>query len=203
MTFRWQSAAATFSTVVFGAFAALAFCHCGHAAAVTQFQKSVYTAFSLADCRKQLSHVDGAAYLCPGLPGFRVYVAEGDGRTFLSAGYAPENAPAANQTLTSFNTPFVHSTQRATIEWRFVIRDGRKVPYATIMRYFTHNASARGEVLVVMRVQGAEACHVAYIDALANNDPIVLARKIADERARTFNCATPATIEGKTGVSPM
>ena len=202
MMFRWRNWAGWKPGAAIGTWAAMACCG-SDAGAVTQFQKSAYTAFSLGDCRKQGSHPDGDAYLCPGLPGFPVYVAEGDGRTFISAGLSPQSAPAAGQTLASFNTPFVRATQRATVEWRFVIRDGRKVPYATIMRYFTHDGTARGEVLVVTRIQGSQACHVAYIDALANADAIVLARKIADERARSFDCAAPATIEGETGVSPM
>jgi hypothetical protein len=39
-----------------------------------------------------------------------------------------------------------------------------------------------------------------YVDALANRDADALARKIADERARTFRCATDKpVILGETG----
>ena len=173
------------------------------AGAVTQFQKSIFTAINLRNCRKLQSQPEIEAHICPGLPGFPVYIAERGGRTFLATSDTPAEAKAASQSLASSNTPFARATQRATIEWRFVIREGRKLPYATIVRYFTRNDGNRGEVLVVSRVHGAESCHVAHIDALANTDAIVLARRIADERARTFECASPPTIGGETGASPM
>jgi hypothetical protein len=44
---------------------------------------------------------------------------------------------------------------------------------------------------------------VAYIDALANADAISLARRIADGRARTFDCRREPRVEGDTGRSPM
>jgi hypothetical protein len=57
--------------------------------------------------------------------------------------------------------------------------------------------------VVVTRVTDTEACHVAYIDALANPDPIILARRIADEQARAFNCLSEPSRIGATGKSPM
>ena len=173
------------------------------AGAVTQFQKSAYTSIDLKHCETLKVHPDGNAYLCRGLSGTPVYFAEGDGRAFVAAGAKPEASRAASQTLKAFNTPFAAQSERATIEWRFVIRDKRQVPYAMIVRYFTHNDSGSGEVLVVSRVAGAEACHVAYIDAKANRDAIVLARRIADERARGFDCKGEATVEGVRGAGPM
>jgi hypothetical protein len=170
---------------------------------VTRFQKSAYTTIDLRHCETLRTHPDGNSYRCEGLPGLPVYFAEGDGRTFVGAGTAPEASRAASQTLKAFNTPFAGQSERATVEWRFVIRDKRQVPYAMIVRYFTHDDRAAGEVLVVSRVAGAEACHMAYIDAKANRDAIVLARRIADQRATTFDCKGNATVEGETGASPM
>jgi hypothetical protein len=171
--------------------------------AVTVFQRSVYTTLDLATCRKLASRPDGDSHLCKGLPDHPVYVAEGDGRTFLAASLTPQTARAATQTLAAFNSPFAKRGRRTTIEWRVVIRGGRRVPYATIVRYFTSRDGASGEVLVVARVDGAQTCHVAHIDALANDDAIVRARRIADGRARTFDCAHPPTVVGATGRSPM
>ena len=199
MFIRWQRLASRRAAAAVSLMALLP----GSAVAVTQFQKSIFTAFSLADCETLKSHPDGNSYLCPGLPGFPVYLAEGDGRTFVSSGPAPVETKAATQTLKSFNTPFAKPSQRATIEWRFVIRNQRKVPYAMIMRFFTNSNAAHGEVLVVTRLHRREACHVAAIDALANTDAIVLARRVADERARAFDCDSPSTTEGATGKSPM
>ena len=199
MSIRWQR----FRSVCVAAVVPLTAVLPVSAIAVTQFQKSVFTAFSIADCEALKSHAGGSAYLCPGLPDFPIYLAEGNGRSFVSSGAAPAEAKAATQTLSSFNTPFAKRTRRATVEWRFVIRNDRKVPYAMIVRFFTSSDAAHGEVLVVTRIQRAEACHVALIDALANSDAIVLARRIADERARSFACAANPTIEGETGKSPM
>ncbi len=89
------------------------------------------------------------------------------------------------------------------VEWRVVIRNGRNVPYAAIVRAFTSAKGERGQVLIVTRIAGGEACHAGYVDALANDQPIVLAHIYADEDARSFDCAAPARLLGETGVSPM
>jgi hypothetical protein len=83
------------------------------------------------------------------------------------------------------------------------VRDGQPVPYATIVRYFTRSATGAGEVLVVMRVTDGEVCHVAYVDALANLDAIVLARRIADTVARSKECPQEPSVQGAQGRSPM
>ena len=173
------------------------------AGAVTLFQKSAYTALEVSHCSILTKTDDGTTYQCPGLPGVPVYFAEGDDRTFLSAGTSLEKSKAAGQTLKSFKTLFSGKSGRATIEWRFVIRNDRKVPYAMIVRYFTKSARGKGQVLVVTRITEKQACHMAYIDARANPDAIVIARKIADERAPTFDCSREPTVEGATGESPM
>ena len=62
---------------------------------------------------------------------------------------------------------------------------------------------SRGEVLVVTKVTPRQSCHVAHIDALATPEPIVLAHKIADETARTFDCRSAPLTAGAWGKSPM
>jgi hypothetical protein len=172
---------------------------CSAAAGIQQV-KSLYTAVDLASCR---AAADGKARLCEGLPGYPIYVAEGERGTFLSVGPDAEKRQAARQTLSSFNTLFDKDGQRPTVEWRFVVRDAQTVPYATIVRYFTRSASGDGQVLVVMRVTEREVCHVAYVDALANLDAIVLARKIADKVARSKPCPQEPSVQGARGRSPM
>src|SRR5262249_15029616 len=135
--------------------------------------------------------------------GFPVYVAEGDLRHFVSVGATPEKRKAANQTLGAFNSIFEPGSQRATIEWRFDRKGDRQIPYAAIIRYHTQNDSGRGDVLVVFKVMDYATCHVAYIDALANEEPAVLARRIADKEARNFDCTRPPRAEGERGKSPM
>jgi hypothetical protein len=165
--------------------------------------KSQYTTIDLKACKKTGRHEDGGAWLCTGLPGYPVYVAEGDLRTFVSAGPNAAKRRAAEQTLGPFNSIFAKGAQRATLEWRFDRNGNRLLPYATILRYFTKNDTGQGEVIVVSRVAGPQSCHVAYIDALATPDPIVLAHKIADETARTFDCRKQPMTAGRSGKSPM
>jgi hypothetical protein len=165
--------------------------------------KSLYTTVDLKACKRIKRHRDGDSWRCEGLPGYPVYVAEGDLRQFVSAGPEPEKRRAASQTLGPFNSIFERGSDRATIEWRFDRRGERQIPYAIIVRFHTAVDGRRGDVLVVSKVSKSETCHVAYIDALANPDAITLARQVADGRARTFDCRREPTTEGATGRSPM
>jgi hypothetical protein len=178
------------------------------AGAVTTFQKSLFTSIDRKACTTLRTQADGKAYLCPGLDGFPIFLAEGLlpeglGHTFVAGGIEPDKSRAALQTLKALNTPFLHSSHRAIVEWRFTIQAKRKVPFAMIMRYFTQLDGRKGEVLVVTRIAGKEACHVGYVDALANANAIVIARRIADERARSFDCRKDPSVEGERGKSPL
>jgi hypothetical protein len=175
----------------------------GLAPAAANPVKSLYTTVELKACKPVKRHRDGGAWLCQGLAGMPVYVAEGDLRHFLSVG---ENAPkrrAATQTLGAFNTIFENRSDRATIEWRFDRRGDRQIPYAIIVRFHTSQEGRKGDVLVVSKVSPTETCHVAYIDALANQDAITLARFVADNQAKVFDCRDEPRAEGATGRSPM
>ncbi|HEX2337898.1 MAG TPA: hypothetical protein VHI72_15625 [Hyphomicrobiaceae bacterium] len=165
--------------------------------------KSLYTTVELKSCKPLKRHKDGDAWRCEGLPGYPVYVAAGDLRQFVSAGKNAEYRRAATQTLGPFNTIFENGHQRATIEWRFALRAGVQIPYATIVRYHTSRQGRSGDVLVISKVTPQESCHVAYIDALANADAIALARRVADEQARTFDCRQEPRAMGERGKSPM
>jgi hypothetical protein len=165
--------------------------------------KSLYTTIDLKSCKTIRADADGARWLCKGLPGYPVYVAEGDLRMFVSVGPSPEKRRAARQTLRAFNSLFTGKTSRATMEWRFVTQGGRELPYATILRYETQNDTAKGQILIVTKVTPAEACHVGFVDAVANTDAIEIARKLADETARTFDCKTDPKPVGQTGKSPL
>jgi hypothetical protein len=58
----------------------------------------------------------------------------------------------------------------------------------------------RGQVLVITRLDPGGVCHVGYVDGRANQDANVLARTVADERARAFRCGKDAPDSyGKTG----
>ncbi len=173
------------------------------AAAVLTRAKSRFTTIDLHTCKVLARHRDGGAWRCEGLQGYPVYLAEGDLRSFMSFGHDAEKRRAATQTLSAFNSPFEGKTQRVIVEWRVTTRDGKAIPYATIVRYVTSDGTASGQVLVVTRVTPTEACRMVVVDALANADAIVLARQFADERAASFDCRNEPTVVGHTGKSPM
>jgi hypothetical protein len=175
----------------------------GHVPAAASPVKSLYTTVQLKACKQIKRHRDGGAWLCNGLDGLPVYVAEGDLRQFLSVGAEAQKRRAATQTLGPFNSIFETGGDRATIEWRFDRRGERQIPYAIIVRFHTSQEGRKGDVLVVSKVSATETCHVAYIDALANSDAITLARFVADNQAKTFDCRAEPHAEGATGKSPM
>jgi hypothetical protein len=165
--------------------------------------KSLYTTVELKTCKPLERHPQGGAWLCEGLGGVPVYVAEGDLRQFLSVGANAQTRRAATQTLGAVNSIFEKGSNRATIEWRFDRRGDRQIPYATIVRFHTSRNGRKGDVLVVLKVGPADTCHVAYIDALANADAIRLARQVADVEAKAFDCHQEPRAEGAGGKSPM
>ncbi len=171
--------------------------------AVTVFQKSTYTTLDPAQCRTLPTPPGDVTLLCPGLPGYPVLFSVRNQRTYLAASTAPETSRAAAQTLGAINSPFRHGHPRAALEWRFTIKDGRKVPFALIVRYFTERDGVPGEVLVVSRIAGADGCQIARIDAVANENAIVIARAIADDKARKLPCPVEPSIEGVRGTGPM
>jgi hypothetical protein len=169
--------------------------------ALAQSASSVTTKLDLDQCR----HIAGkepedyGEWRCAGLGGVEVYVAAGDQRSYVSFGPNAKNEPAADETLASFNS------EGDSIEWRGERGPhGKLKPFAAIMRWRTTVSSGdvpvKGEVLVVTRLAPGRVCHVGYVDAKANADAGVLARGLADARARQFRCGVdkPVTL-GKGG----
>lgn len=123
-------------------------------------------------------------YRCEsGLDGISVWISDFDARMAVSYGPDGGNEMAASQTLPPFNTV------GNTIEWR--LRDGEA--FATILRWYTsvddsEGGMYEGQVLVVTRLGQGNTCHVARIDALANDDANALAREAADTMAAGFDC---------------
>lgn len=164
--------------------------------AAAQQNISQYTSVAVKGCQKfDVTKVEdnelGASFACKGLPGYAVVVAEDDLRTTVSIGSTRKNAqeqPAFSQGFSPFNS--VHDT----LEWR--IDTTTKKPFATIQRWFiadSANPDKDGKppsygLLVVTRTPPGAACHVAYIDVRANENPNALAQKAADELAAKFDC---------------
>lgn len=156
---------------------------------------SAYTDLKLDDC-KVISldeESESIARECVGYDGMPVYVAEGDLRTLVSYGDNAKSERAAEQTFGSFN----HINTK--LEWRLKSGDdGKKTPFATILRFFLQNDDGKTEhpILVVTQVKPGATCHVAYIDAKANKNANADARAAADRLAGTFNCEAEPEIVG-------
>jgi hypothetical protein len=165
---------------------------------------SSYTSTAPKDCRVVSAGTevdDSTVRTCPGKAGLVVVISEDDLRETVSVGRnraAARKEPAAAIWFGPFN-----STEH-TVEWRAV--NGK--PFAIIQRW--HIADNGDEdkagrpiakpMLAVTRLPPGQVCHVAYIDAQANPNPNELARKAADEFARTFKCGEDEVkVIGETG----
>ncbi|HXF53018.1 MAG TPA: hypothetical protein VNK52_02735 [Hyphomicrobiaceae bacterium] len=164
--------------------------------------KGRFTSIDLSACERVEVTADGASWLCSGLPDYAVYFLERGSRQAMSFGADARRYRAAGQSLTADNSA-LDDHKRATVEWRAERRGGRDVPYAAIVRYRTAREGEKGEVLVITKIGDGEACHAAYIDALANAEAMALARSWADSEARKFDCRSKPRIVGNRGKSPM
>lgn len=166
-------------------------------AASAQEIKSVYTTFDTKSCRHQKGTdvEDYGSWTCRGLNGMSIRLSAGDQRMYVSYGKASEDEDlASTQTFPGFNDVY-----KGTVEWRVAVDGGKTVPFATILRWNVmtekdHEAggpvAASGRVLVVTRLNPGGVCHVGYVDARAIPNANEIARRIADERARSFRCGT-------------
>jgi len=153
---------------------------------------SSYTSTAPKHCRMigKPSELDGStSRVCPGKAGLIVSISEDDLRETVSVGRSRAAAAREPAARSGFG-PFNSTTQ--TVEWRAV---GGK-PFAIIQRWHiadNNDPDKDGRptakpMLAVTRLPPGEVCHVAYVDAQANQNPNELARKAADELARNFQC---------------
>ncbi|MBX2805016.1 MAG: hypothetical protein KTR19_03495 [Hyphomicrobiales bacterium] len=166
-----------------------------------QTAQSRYVKFDLAACETIDRDAESEAIIdiCYSEDDYQIYLAEGDLRQFVGYGPNGMNQRAFSQTLAPFNRI------NNVLELRQYA--GNSQPHAAILRYYTDSGmgdgSAKGEVLVVTKFNGEEACHMAYIDARANPNANELARNVAD-RDHVFSCYDDdPEIIGESGVSPM
>ena len=158
--------------------------------------ESAYTTFDADKCPHEegTEEEDYGTWSCPGYQGLAVTLAAGDQRMYVSYGDWGDDDIALSQTLPGFNDAY-----SGTVEWRLERgRDGKLQPFATILRWNAVTASDQaddkasvtptGRVLVVTRLGPGGVCHVGYVDARANSDANELARRIADDYARSFRC---------------
>jgi hypothetical protein len=163
--------------------------------AMAETIESATTPFNVDKCphKAGTEPEDGGVWRCKGYGGIAVVVSEGDIRVYVSFGPRALREPAASETLAAPNG------EGTSIEWRIVReRDGKRRPFAAIMRWTTRvmvdasqddeDGTVRGEVLVVTRLGPGGVCHVGYVDGRQNPNADDLAREIADKRARRFRC---------------
>ena len=150
-------------------------------------------AYTTFDADKNCKHKPGrdvedyGTWTCPGYAGIPVVLSAGDQRMQVSFGPRASREVAAGETLPRFNDVY-----KGTIEWRLERgKDGKIRPFATILRwnYMTspEDRKASGRVLVITRLNPGGVCHVGDVDGRAP-DANEKARKVADEKARTFRC---------------
>ena len=180
--------------------------------AASQAIDYVYTKFDTKTCKhtKGRQAEDYGSWLCACYQQLPVRLSAGDQRMYVTYGNWKKDDVALSQTFPGFN-----SVYEGTVEWRIEKKpDGKARPFATILRWNIVTAAdsekatgpikSTGRVLVVTRLGPGGVCHVGYVDAKANPDANELARKIADEHARTFKCGKDKRIVlGKVGDAPM
>lgn len=152
------------------------------APAAAQAIDSRYTDLDLSRCRlieAALEPEDGGRLECAGLPGLPVHVWEGDLRFTVAFGAEPESQCAMQQTFPAFNS------LGPRVEWRLA---GGK-PFATILRWQLSKDETGGTEswLVVTRLGGPDTCQVGYVEG-SLPDANAVARRLADETARGFDC---------------
>ncbi len=146
--------------------------------------ESVYTPLDLAACSQRPTdpreELPWSLWECAGYAGIALLVGESDLRFTIAYGVGGPADAGGGMTLPPFNTI------GDTMEWRL---DDARQPFATILRYFTEAGEGvpEGQILVVTKL-GGTSCHVAYVDALANEDANTLARAAADLIAPNFRC---------------
>jgi hypothetical protein len=167
--------------------------------AAAQSVDYIYTKFDAKTCKhtKGRDVEDYGSWRCPGLGNIAVRLSAGDQRMFVTFGSGKgKDDLASEQTFPGFNDVY-----EGTVEWRIEkSADGKSRPFATILRWNLVTAEDQekatgpikptGRVLVVTRLGPGGVCHVGYVDARKTPDANAVARRIADEKARTFKCGT-------------
>lgn len=132
---------------------------------------------------------DWAELACSGYRGYPVLIAYDDARESLFYGFPPGgDMTSAWESFSAFNS------SGTKVEWRIETTGDKAVPFAVIHRRSISNgedANKSTDVLLVAKVgqmDARESCTVGLVLATGNPQANDQARKLADEKARTFAC---------------
>ncbi|MER8476952.1 hypothetical protein [Mesorhizobium sp. M1163] len=131
---------------------------------------------------------DWADLACSGYGGYPVMVSYDDARESLFYGFPPGDMTTVWESFSGLNSA------GPKVEWRIETKGDMAVPFAVIHRRSISDSEGENkstEVLIVAKVAqpGAhEGCTIALVLATGNPAANDQARKLADEKARTFAC---------------
>jgi hypothetical protein len=131
---------------------------------------------------------DWADLACAGYRGYPVLIAYDDNRESLFYGFSPSDMTSVWESFSGFNSA------GPKVEWRVETTGDIAIPFAAIHRRSVsdaENADKKAEVLIVAKVGQMEArdgCTIGLVLATGDPDANDKARKLADEKARTFAC---------------
>lgn len=135
---------------------------------------------------------DWQDFACSGWRGYPVLLSTADLRSSVFYGFPP-TGDRPFETFAGFNGA------GPRIEWRIESDGDRSTTFAAIHRWTVDEAEGRRtEVLVVAKVgqpEGRQGCTVGLVTATGYPDANEAARKLADERARSFACGTDRPVE--------
>ncbi|WP_309082650.1 hypothetical protein [Chelativorans sp.] len=167
---------------------------------------SAYTELNpMRDCTVYASAAEGdgdwSNLVCSGYKGFPVFIHCSDARESLFYGFPPQGRDLAWESFSAFNNA------GPKIEWR-VERDGTgEKPFAAIHRWFVsanpEEPDRQIEVLVVHKVGRIgewQGCAVGYVVATGNRDANAQARRIADDKARSFACGSDQPVTAASSI---
>ncbi|MDF3152908.1 hypothetical protein P3C58_13035 [Mesorhizobium sp. XAP10] len=142
---------------------------------------------------------DWAELACSGYRGYPVLIAYDDARESLFYGFPP-----GGDMTTVWESFSDLNSSGAKVEWRIETKGDTAVPYAVIHRRSISNPEDEKkptEVLLVAKVGQMDArdgCTVGLVLATGNPAANDQARKLADDKARTFACGKDRhTVIGK------
>ena len=131
---------------------------------------------------------DWASLVCSGYRGYPVLVAYDDARESLFYGFPSSDMTPVWESFSGLNSA------GPKVEWRIETKGDVVVPFAAIHRRSISNPEDENkptEVLIVAKVAQPEAydgCTVGLVLASGNPQANDQARKLADEKSRSFAC---------------